>query len=150
MTSTHSSALPGSLRSSSHSPSVSACSSSGSTSFPGFSSSAEAPDAHVTELVAALVGYEQLLQRLFSEGGRLATAVVAAQARENLSPLAGHQILSAISNAQLSVTGAIGHMAEGHRQLEVMAAKLGIDPEAFGDVIKRPSARASGPIGLAA
>jgi hypothetical protein len=105
----------------------------------------------VVELTDALFGYENLLQRLFSEGGRLASAVVAAQSRENLSPVAGHQILSAISNAQLSVSGAIGHMAEGHRQLEFMAQKLGIDPEAFGDVIKRPnSARGATPIGLAA
>src|SRR3546814_19343559 len=90
-----------------------------------------------TTLFRSLFGYEHLLQRLFSEGGRLASAVVAAQSHENLSPVAGHQILSAISNAQLSVSGAIGHMAEGHRQLEFMAQKLGIDPEAFGDVIKR-------------
>lgn len=104
----------------------------------------------MTELTDALFGYERLLQQLFSEGGRLATAVVAAQAHENLSPVAGHQILSAISNAQLSVSGAIGHMAEGHRQLEVMAQKLGIDAEAFGDVIKRPNARGATPISLAA
>lgn len=78
----------------------------------------------MVELTDALFGYEHLLQRLFSEGGRLASAVVAAQSHENLSPVAGHQILSAISNAQLSVSGAIGHMAEGHRQLEFMAQKL--------------------------
>src|SRR3546814_17013256 len=92
-----------------------------------------------TTLFRSLFGYEHLLQRLFSEGGRLASAAVAAQSHENLSPVAGHQILSAISNAQLSVSGAIGHMAEGHRQLEFMAQKLGIDPDAFGDVIKRPN-----------
>lgn len=104
----------------------------------------------MAELTDALFGYENLLQRLFSEGGRLASAMVAAQSHENLSPVAGHQILSAISNAQLSVSGAIGYMAEGHRQLEVMAQKLGIDPAAFGDVIKQPAARGATPIGLAA
>src|SRR3546814_5060786 len=76
-----------------------------------------------TTLFRSLFGYEHLLQRLFSEGGRLASAAVAAQSHENLSPVAGHQILSAISNAQLSVSGAIGHMAEGHRQLEFMAQR---------------------------
>ena len=121
-----------------------------SKSFQGSSDDVAAPDAHVAELTDALFGYENLLQRLFSEGGRLASAVVAAQSHENLSPVTGHQILSAISNAQLSVSGAIGYMAEGHRQLEVMAQKLGIDPEAFGDVIKRPAARGATPIGLAA
>src|SRR3546814_15826131 len=131
MTSVHSSASSGSSSSGSRSPSASGCSRSASKSFLGSSNDTAAPDAHVVELTDALFGYEHLLQRLFSEGGRLASASVAAQSHENLSPVAGHQILSASSNAQLSVSGALGHMPEGHRQLEFMAQPLGIDPEAF-------------------
>ena len=92
----------------------------------------------------------EAVQQIFAEGGRLATAAIKAQTHENLSPLVGHQILSAITNAQLSITGALGYMAEGHRQLAVLARKLGIDPEAFGDVVKRPSARGAASLELAA
>src|SRR3546814_15807105 len=104
-----------------------------------------------TTLFRSLFGYEHLLQRLFSEGGRLASAVVAAQSHDNLSPVAGHQILSAISNAQLSVSSAIRHMSAGHRPPEFMAQQLGLDPESFGAVLKPPTSplRAT-PIGLAA
>lgn len=129
---------------------ASACSRSGSKSSPDFSDSSAVDDLRIKDLTEALLGYERLLQQIFAEGGRLATAAIEAQTDRNLSPLVGHQILSAITNAQLSVTGALGHMAEGHRQLEVLAQKLGIDPQAFGDVVKRPSARGATPLELAA
>lgn len=102
------------------------------------------------ELANALFDYEKQLQRLFAGGGRLVSALVAAQAGQNLSPVAGHQVLSAVSEAQLAVSGAIRHMAEGHRQLEVMALKFGFDPEAYGDVLKQPAAQDRSPVRIAA
>lgn len=150
MTSTCPSAISGSSSLRSHLQSASACSRSGSTSSPDFSDRRADDEARVKNLTEALFGYEKLLQQIFAEGGRLATAAIEAQTDQNLSPLVGHQILSALTNAQLSITGALGYMAEGHRQLEVLAQKLGIDPEAFGDVVKRPNARGAAPLELAA
>ena len=150
MTSTCTSAISGSSSLRSHLQSASACSRSESKSSPDFSDRGASDDIRVKDLAEALFGYETLLQQIFAEGGRLATAAIKAQTHENLSPLVGHQILSAITNAQLSITGALGYMAEGHRQLEVLARKLGIDPEAFGDVVKRPSARGAASLELAA
>lgn len=150
MTLTRTSAISGSSSSRSHLRSASECSRSGLKSSPDFSGEDLGRDIRIANLAAALFGYERLLQQIFAEGGRLATAAIEAQAHQNLSPLVGHQILSAITNAQLSVTGALSYMAEGHRQLEVLAQKLGIDPEAFGDVVKRPAARAAASMELAA
>lgn len=150
MTSARTSAISGSSSLRSHLQPASACSPSGSKSSPGFSDSGAVDDVRVKDLTEALFGYEKLLQQIFAEGGRLATAAIEAQTHQNLSPLVGHQILSAITNAQLSVTGALGYMAEGHRQLEVLAQKLGIDPQAFGDVVKRPNAKGAAPLELAA
>lgn len=150
MTSTCPSAISGSSSLRSHLQSASACSRSDSTSSPDFSDRRAEDEARVKNLTEALFSYEKLLQQIFAEGGRLATAAIEAQTDQNLSPLVGHQILSALTNAQLSITGALGYMAEGHRQLEVLAQKLGIDPEAFGDVVKRPNARGAAPLELAA
>lgn len=150
MTSAPTSAISGSSLLRSHLQPASECSRSGSKSSPDFSDSRDADGARIKDLTEALFGYEKLLQQIFAEGGRLATAAIEAQTHQNLSPLVGHQILSAITNAQLSVTGALSFMAEGHRQLEVLAQKLGIDPEAFGDVVKRPSARGAATLELAA
>lgn len=150
MTSTQSSASSGSLNSPSRSLSGSECLSLASRSSRGFSTDGDKRDAAVGQLVASLFSYEELLQRIFAEGGRLATAAIEAQAGQNLSPLAGHQILAAISNAQVAVTGALRHMAEGHRLLETLGQNLGMDVEAFGDVIKRPKGRGTADLNLAA
>lgn len=150
MTSTSTSAISGSSSLRSHLQSASACLRSDSMSSPDFSDKGSDDEARVKNLTEALFSYEKLLQQIFAEGGRLATAAIDAQTHQNLSPLVGHQILSAITNAQLSITGALGYMAEGHRQLEVLAHKLGIDPEAFGDVVKRPNARGTTSLELAA
>lgn len=91
-------------------------------------------------LVSDLHAYEKLLQALFAKGGELATSAIIAQAGQNLSPTVGHQVLMAISNAQLMTSNALGHIAQAHRDLEVLGAKLGIDTKAFGDVLKQPSA----------
>jgi hypothetical protein len=105
----------------------------------------------VEVLVSELHAYERLLQGLYAKGGELACAAIAAQEKQNVSPVAGHQILAAISNAQLMVASALGHMAEGHRQLETLGRKLGFDVSAFGDVLKPPAAAdARGLSGLAA
>lgn len=101
----------------------------------------------MARLVNALHAYEQLLQALFSNGGHLAVAAIEAQTGENISPICGHQVLAAISNAQLMVAGALGHVADGHRQLEVLGRKLGIDVTDFGDVLKPPEGESrSGPV----
>ncbi|MDE8652257.1 hypothetical protein [Novosphingobium album (ex Liu et al. 2023)] len=78
------------------------------------------------------------MQALYAKGGELATAAVAAQTQKNISPVAGHQILSSISSAQMMVSSALGHMADGHRQLEALGRRLGIDVSSFGDVLKPP------------
>ncbi len=84
-----------------------------------------------------------MLQALYAKGGELATAAIVAQAGQNVSPIAGHQILTAISNAQLMASGALGHIAQAHRRLETLAHKLGIDVSAFGDVLKPPAESAA-------
>lgn len=98
----------------------------------------------VAALASDLHAYETLLQALFAKGGELSTSAIIAQIGRNLSPVAGHQILTAISNAQLLTSTAIGHIAEAHRQLEVLGRKLGIEVHAFGDVLKQPSSGISG------
>jgi len=105
----------------------------------------------VTDLVSELHGYETMLQSLYAQGGRLATAAIAAQTDRNLSPVAGYQILTAISNAQLMVSTAMGRIAEAHRQLEYLGRMLGYDVQAFGDVLKPPASPCeANPVGLAA
>lgn len=93
----------------------------------------------VATLASDLHAYEKLLQTLFAKGGELSTSAILAQIGRNVSPVAGHQVLAAISNAQLLASSALGHVAEAHRMLEVLGRKLGIDVEAFGDVLKPPS-----------
>jgi len=140
--------FPGSCASPSASPQALLQSSFRSRVSPGSSSPT---DASVAQLVYALHAYEALLQVLFAKGGELAMAAIAAQSGENVSPISGHQVLAAISNAQLLVAGALGHMADGHRQLEVLGRKLGIDVSGFGDVLKPQAESRSGPaVGLAA
>lgn len=80
-----------------------------------------------------------MLQALYAKGGELATSAIVAQAGHNMSPIAGHQVLAAISNAQLMTSSALSHIAQAHRDLEVLGRKLGIDPAAFGDVLKPPA-----------
>ncbi|MFT4054923.1 MAG: hypothetical protein QM681_10485 [Novosphingobium sp.] len=94
---------------------------------------------NVNALVTDLRAYERLLQSLFAKGGELSTAAIIAQAGQNVSPIAGHQILTAISNAQLMTSTALGHIAQAHRELEALGRKLGIDLSAYGDVMKPPS-----------
>ncbi len=101
-------------------------------------------------LASDLHAYERLLQALFAKGGELATAAILAQAGRNLSPVAGHQVLTSISNAQLLASTALGHIARAHRELEMLARKLGIDPKAFGDVLKPPASQQSGVTDLGA
>lgn len=93
----------------------------------------------VDVLVSELHAYERLLQSLYAKGGELACAAIAAQAGHNVSPVAGHQILASISNAQLMISSALGHMADGHRQLETLGRKMGLDVTSFGDVLKPPA-----------
>lgn len=97
----------------------------------------------IAALASDLHAYEKLLQALFAKGGELSTSAILAQVGRNLSPVAGHQVLAAISNAQLLTSNALGHIAEAHRMLETLGRKLGIDVQAFGDVLK-PPARAIG------
>src|SRR3546814_1711251 len=118
MTSTRTSVTSGASSLRSRLQSASACSPSDSTSSPGFSDRRSDDEERIKHLTESLFGYEKLLQQTFAEGGRLATAAIDAQTHQNLSPLVGHQILSALPNAQLSVTGALGYMAEGSRLLE--------------------------------
>jgi hypothetical protein len=110
----------------------------------------EGSRANVLALASDLHAYEKLLQALYAKGGELATAAILAQAGHNLSPVAGHQILTAISNAQLMTSTALGHMAQAHRDLEVLARKLGIDITGFGDVLKEPTSGERAMTGLAA
>jgi hypothetical protein len=63
-----------------------------------------------------------------------------AQTDERLSPTVGHQILSAIGAANLSIGDALTKTAHGHRQLEILGRRLGLDPTAYGDGLKPPSA----------
>lgn len=101
-------------------------------------------------LVNALHDYERLLQALYAKGGELATAAILTQAGYKLAPVAGHQVLTALSNAQLMTSTALGHIAQAHRDLEVLARKLGIDVTGFGDVLKPPAAEERKATGLAA
>ncbi|MCW1986003.1 UNVERIFIED_ORG: hypothetical protein M2348_001735 [Sphingomonas sp. R1F5B] len=108
-----------------------------------------APAPSVTALVDDLHGYETLLQALFAKGGELSTSAIRAQVAGNLSPITGHQVLGAISHAQLLTSNALGHIAEAHRMLETLGRKLGIDVHAFGDVLKPPaSASRAMPCGM--
>lgn len=91
--------------------------------------------------MAALHHYERLLRDTFAAGGELALAAVSAQMGERLSPTAGHQLLVAIGAANVAVGEALAKTAQGHRQLEVLGRQLGIDPTAYGDGVKPPSAR---------
>ncbi|WP_298672562.1 hypothetical protein [uncultured Sphingomonas sp.] len=77
--------------------------------------------------------YERSLRAVFASGGRVAAAAAEAQASQPLSPIAGHQVFAAISHANVSITDAISKIAEGHRVLEVMAGKMGVDITAYGD-----------------
>ena len=93
----------------------------------------------IAALASDLHAYEKLLQALFAKGGELSTSAILAQVGRNLSPVAGHQVLAAISNAQLLTSSALGQVAEAHRMLEMLGRKLGIDVQAFGDVLKPPA-----------
>jgi hypothetical protein len=93
----------------------------------------------IAALADDLHGYETLLQALFAKGGELSTSAIRAQVAGNLSPIAGHQVLGAISHAQLLTSNALGHIAQAHRMLETLGRKLGIDVHAFGDVLKPPA-----------
>jgi len=100
-------------------------------------------------LAAELLAFERLLSACYATCGRLSAAAASAQAHHNLSVVAGHQILSAISAAQGEVASAIGKSAEAHRMIEVVGRRLGYDPTAYGDQEKDPgagftTARASG------
>lgn len=105
----------------------------------------------VAALASDLHAYEKLLQALFAKGGELSTSAILAQVGRNISPVAGHQVLAAISNAQLLTSSALGHIAEAHRMLEALGRRLGIDVQAFGDVLKPPEsaidAQPAGPAG---
>jgi len=83
---------------------------------------------------------ERLLGETFACGGRLAAAAIDAQTSERLSITAGHQVLSAISAASQSVSEAVTRVAQAHRLLEALGQRLGHDPQAYGDVVKPPSA----------
>lgn len=102
-------------------------------------------------MVAELHTYERLLQALYAKGGELATAAIEAQSARNISPVAGHQIIASLSQAQLMVSTALSHTADSHRQLEILGRKLGIDVSAFGDVLKPPAPQERGDLlGIAA
>lgn len=105
---------------------------------------APGPAPGIAALAGDLHAYEKLLQALFAKGGELSTSAILAQVGGNLSPLAGHQVLTAISHAQLQTSNALGHIAEAHRMLEALGRKLGIDVDAFGDVLKPPASATLG------
>ncbi|GAA4221644.1 hypothetical protein GCM10022253_28170 [Sphingomonas endophytica] len=81
-----------------------------------------------------------MLRDTFAAGGELAQAAVSAQTSERLNPTVGHQFLAAIGAANLAIGEALARTAQGHRQLEVLSRRLGLDPTAYGDGLKPPSA----------
>lgn len=88
--------------------------------------------------MAELHGFERLLRNTFAAGGRLQTAAVEAQAAEGLSPVAGHQVLRAITAAQAAVGEAIAQSAGGHRLVEQLGRSLQHDVHAYGEGTKPP------------
>lgn len=97
-------------------------------------------------LAGELRGFEHLLRAAYAAGGRLAVAAAEAQASERLSVTCGHQVLTAISGANVEVAEAIARGAQAHRLLETLARQLGKDVTAYGDEHKYPGdgARPSG------
>jgi hypothetical protein len=89
-------------------------------------------------LAGELRGYENLLRATYAAGGRLATAAAEAQASRRLSVICGHQVLAAISAANVEVAEAIAHGAHAHRLLDALARQLGVDTSAYGDEHKYP------------
>lgn len=89
--------------------------------------------------VAELHAFERLLSDAYAAGGRLAAAAIGAQCENHLSPTAGHQVLGAISAANLSISDALSRASQGHRLAEVLARHLGIDPTSYGDGLKPPA-----------
>lgn len=87
-------------------------------------------------LVAELHRFERLLGEAFAAGGALQATAVAAQRERGYSSIVGHQVLAAISAANLSVSGAITSTADGHRRLEAIGKALGLDVIAYGDGVK--------------
>ncbi len=94
-------------------------------------------------LVGELRGFEHLLRAAYAAGGRLATAAAEAQANRRLSVTCGHQVLGAISAANVEVAEAIGRGAHAHRLLETLGRQLGVDTTAYGDEHKYPGDGAS-------
>ena len=94
--------------------------------------------AAVAELVDELHAFENLLRESYAAGARVATAFAAAQKAEKLSPVAGHQFVAAIGNANVQACAALSTTADAHRLLEKLGTRLGFDVSAYGDVRKDP------------
>lgn len=75
---------------------------------------------------------ERDLDQAFATSGRLAAALPAARAEAKLSAVVGQQAFEHIGNALLAIGAARGHTVAGHRVLEVLATKLGLET-AYGD-----------------
>lgn len=84
-------------------------------------------------MAAHLKDFEGQLQAAYASGAALAAFAVKAQRLQGLSPTAGHQALGAISNANMSVSGALSHAAAAHRLMEQLAARLGFDVTSYGE-----------------
>lgn len=90
-------------------------------------------------LVNDLKAYEHLLRKTLAAGGRLVTVAAEAQADRGLPAIVGHQIYHAFNAANLDVSAALANVARGHRQLEVLAASIGIDLTAYGKTQDPPA-----------
>ncbi|WP_174280154.1 hypothetical protein [Sphingomonas bacterium] len=90
-------------------------------------------------MVGALHRCERLAAELYAEQGRLAQAAIAAETQLGLSAVAGQLILHELGEAQGHAVRARGHLVAGHRQLERLGKRMGLDVEMFGDSGKPPA-----------
>lgn len=103
-----------------------------------FTGAAEPVVSPVHQFVAELHGFERQLRGAFAAGGRLQVAAVEAQAAEGLSPVAGHQVLAAITAAQTAISEALTQAAGGHRLIERLGRSMAYDVQAYGEGTKPP------------
>lgn len=89
-------------------------------------------------MVGALHRCERLAAELYAEQGRLAQAAIAAETQVGLSAVASQSILHELSQAQRRTARVRGHLVAGHRQLERLGKRMGLDVEMYGDAGKPP------------
>jgi hypothetical protein len=141
MTSNPLSESSSSLSSQSFSPSDLGCSPSARGSSPIFSQSGidDAAVSPADRLAGDLHAFERLLRQTLAAGGRLVTGIAEAQVERGLPVTSGHQIYHAFNAANLDLSTALGHVARGHRQLDVLAQGMGIDLTGYGKNHEAPA-----------